>query len=287
MLSAAQVKEFFGLDISSANALFMEVYGSEHSEGDFNPLYGLLVELVVPKTTYTVNFALLGDHKHAETEEEIHTLIDNNLEVWVAAKDYEVEPGATILDVLNMVAAENNLTVGNPNGDYVKYITKDGVRLSEFTNGARSGWMYTINGNHSGLGVAEQKLADGDVIIFHYTDDYTREKSSPADLEAAAAVVAKINAIGTVSLESKAKIEEARAAYDALSDEQRDLIGADVLKKLTDAEETYVELEKNAADKAAAEAVEDKISAIGTVTMDSKAAIHEARAAYEELSDTQ
>lgn len=287
MLSAAQVKEFFGLDISSANALFMEVYGSEHSEGDFNPLYGLLVELVVPKTTYTVNFALLGDHKHAETEEEIHTLIDNNLEVWVAAKDYEVEPGATILDVLNMVAAENNLTVGNPNGDYVKYITKDGIRLSEFTNGARSGWMYTINGNHSGLGVAEQKLADGDVIIFHYTDDYTREKSSPADLEAAAAVVAKINAIGTVSLESKAKIEEARAAYDALSDEQRDLIGADVLKKLTDAEETYVELEKNAVDKAAAEAVEDKISAIGTVTMDSKAAIDEARAAYEELSDTQ
>ena len=287
MLSAAQVKEFFGLDISSANALFMEVYGSEHSEGDFNPLYGLLVELVVPKTTYTVNFALLGDHKHAETEEEIHTLIDNNLEVWVAAKDYEVEPGATILDVLNMVAAENNLTVGNPNGDYVKYITKDGIRLSEFTNGARSGWMYTINGNHSGLGVAEQKLADGDVIIFHYTDDYTREKSSPADLEAAAAVVAKINAIGTVSLESKAKIEEARAAYDELSDEQRDLISADVLKKLTDAEETYVELEKNAADKAAAEAVEDKISAIGTVTMDSKAAIDEARAAYDELSDTQ
>ena len=275
MLSAAQVKEFFGLDISSANALFMEVYGSEHSEGNFNPLYGLLVELVVPKTTYTVNFALLGDHKHAETEEEIHTLIDNNLEVWVAAKDYEVEPGATILDVLNMVAAENNLTVGNPNGDYVKYITKDGVRLSEFTNGARSGWMYTINGNHSGLGVAEQKLEDGDVIVFHYTDDYTKEKGGTATDEDTAIenVEALINAIGTVTLNSKSKIDAARKAYDVLSFTQKQKV--ENYKKLTDAETKYAQLKADNDDKKAntvANLIDAIISGSSTFEKDVKAA---------------
>jgi hypothetical protein len=55
---------------------------------------------------------------------------------------------------------------------------------------------------------------------------------------------------------------------------------------LTAAETKLVEL-KAAADKAAADAVAEKIAAIGTVTKDSKAAIEAARAAYNALSDEQ
>ena len=47
--------------------------------------------------------------------------------------------------------------------------------LAEFTNGDYSGWMYTLNGIHSDLGVKEQYLEDGDEIVFHYTDDYRKE----------------------------------------------------------------------------------------------------------------
>ena len=289
ILSAAQVKAYFGLDISSANALFMEVYGGEHNEGDFNPLYGLLVELIVPKTTYTVNFTLLGDHKHTETETDVHTLIDNNLEVWVASRNYEVAPGTTVVGLLNMVAAENNLTVGNPNGDYVKYITKNGVRLGEFTNGSLSGWMYTINGNHSGLGVAEQKLADGDVIIFHYTDDYTKESrgqgAGDGEEATAKAVEKLIDAIGTVTLNSVAKIEAARKAYNELTFIQKQNVSN--YKKLTDAEAKYAEL-KTAYDKKQADAVAaliDKIDA--SITVGSEAEIVAARKAYDVLSADQ
>ncbi|MCQ4775762.1 DUF4430 domain-containing protein, partial [Lacrimispora saccharolytica] len=60
---------------------------------------------------------------------------------------------------------------------YVKGITMNGMTLSEMDNGPRSGWMDVINGIHPDVGVSEQTLNDGDVIIFHYTDDYTREES--------------------------------------------------------------------------------------------------------------
>ena len=50
-----------------------------------------------------------------------------------------------------------------------------GYALSEFTNGRRSGWMYTIDGKHPGYGLKEQKLEDGDVVIWHYVNDYSYE----------------------------------------------------------------------------------------------------------------
>lgn len=49
----------------------------------------------------------------------------------------------------------------------------------------------------------------------------------------------KINAIGTVTLASKAKIDEARAAYNALTHTQKEQLDASVLKILTDAEAAY------------------------------------------------
>ncbi len=53
---------------------------------------------------------------------------------------------------------------------------QDGPELAEFTNGRITrGWMYTLNGFHSDLGVKEQYLEDGDEIVFHYTDDYRKE----------------------------------------------------------------------------------------------------------------
>ena len=38
--------------------------------------------------------------------------------------------------------------------------------------------MYTLNGTHPNLGVAQQFLENGDRIVFHYTDDYTKEEGS-------------------------------------------------------------------------------------------------------------
>ena len=38
--------------------------------------------------------------------------------------------------------------------------------------------MYTLNGKHPEVGVAAQFLSDRDAVVFHYTDDYTKEEGS-------------------------------------------------------------------------------------------------------------
>ena len=58
-------------------------------------------------------------------------------------------------------------------------------------------------------------------------------------------VIAKIGAIGTVTRGSKASIDAARKAYDDLTDAQKELVPADVLKTLTDAETAYANLPRS------------------------------------------
>ena len=108
------------------------------------------------------------------------------------------------------------------------------------------------------------------------------------DKLAAESVIAKINAIGEVTLESEAVITEARTAYDKLTDAQKELVGTENLAKLTDAEKKLAELKQQAEeDQKAANAVIEKINAIGEVTLESEAAITGARAAYDKLTEAQ
>ena len=110
-----------------------------------------------------------------------------------------------------------------------------------------------------------------------------------ADQAAANEVMEKITAIGTVALDSKNAIEAARVAYDALTAEQKVLVTN--YETLTTAETSLKALQdvadKAAADQAAANAVAEMITAIGTVTLESKTAIEAARAAYDALTADQ
>ena len=101
------------------------------------------------------------------------------------------------------------------------------------------------------------------------------------DVAAAKAVDDLIDAIGEVTADSGDAIKAARAAYDALTDTQKELVKN--YEKLTAAEEAYTAL----VDAAAAKAVDDLIDAIGEVTLESGDAIKAARAAYDALTDTQ
>ena len=106
-----------------------------------------------------------------------------------------------------------------------------------------------------------------------------------ADEDAVADVIAKINAIGTVTLDSKSAIDEARKAYDKLTAAQQAKVSN--YATLTAAETTYAKLVADKADQDAADAVVAKIDAIGTVTLDSKKAIDAARKAYDKLTAAQ
>lgn len=98
-----------------------------------------------------------------------------------------------------------------------------------------------------------------------------------------------IDAIGTVTLESKAKIDIARDAYNTLTAEQKKRVTK--LNVLEESEKEYDRLkgeaDKEEADKAAAKAVDDLIEKIGEVTIDSGKQIQQAREAFEKLTPEQ
>lgn len=98
-----------------------------------------------------------------------------------------------------------------------------------------------------------------------------------------------IHAIGTVTLESKSKIDIARDAYKALTDKQKERVTK--LSILEAAEKEYTRLkdeaEKEEVDQAAAKAVDELIEKIGEVTIQSGKQIQQARDAFEKLTPNQ
>jgi hypothetical protein len=376
----------------------------------------------VPSDTIDVTFRLIGCTL-AELEDEFDSidLADGDYKgaeyvTWIATKNYTLPENSTVLDLFEMALTGAGLTWKNPGGDYITTINAPdvygGYELSEFTNGNRSGWMYTLNGNHALFGVSNQKLSQGDEIIFHYVNDFAYEVhdwdkfgGSPAlgdgtywskwleaadetlesneeavakaktaienqtwtvpmdtanteqavkawieseianlDMNGVTAIVTmdsftpavagtEANPSGTegnfnftvnlnkgegdtlatdntqitgtitaypvdnedaaaaknvdnlitaisdpVTLGDKTAIESARAAYNALTQEQKDLVTK--LAKLEAAETTLADLQ-------AAKDAEDKIAAIGIVTLESKSLIDTAREAYDALTDEQ
>ena len=126
-----------------------------------------------------------------------------------------------------------------------------------------------------------------DYLTFAQSAKVTALAKRIAELEAAPikSVEELIDAIGTVTLDSKNAIDEARKAYDGLTKAQQAKVSN--YAALTAAETAYVKLAADKADQDAADAVIAKINAIGTVTLDSKSAIDEARKAYGGLTKTQ
>lgn len=187
-----------------------------------------------------VTITLLGDTKHGDNG-EVHGLSKGGLTAWVSGHKVEVTTNMTVWDALQKLP---NVKWENPTGNYIKGVTYGGVTIGEFTNGKNSGWMYTLNGKYPMLGVSEQYLKKGDVIVFHYTDDYTLEAAdmgpAPEEKKTADEVIALINAIGVVDLTKGDVIAKARAAYDALSAADKKLVTN--YQTLLDAEAAYAKL---------------------------------------------
>ncbi len=137
-------------------------------------------------------------------------------------------------------------------------------------------------------------LTDAETEYKRLEEEQGSQNPGQTDQEKADAVKKLIEGIGTVSLESKEKIEAARAAYNALTDAQKALVSEETLKILTDAETEYKRLEEEQGsqnpgqtDQEKADAVKKLIEDIGTVSLESKEKIEAARAAYNALTDAQ
>ncbi len=272
-----------------------------------------------PNTT-TVTFRLIGDTKHGEDEnsETVHKYT-----TWLATDTYTFEGDkVTVGDVFKAALEKAGLSYVGLEKNYISSIAAPevcgGYELREKDNGQNSGWMYTVNGVHPSLGMNDWYVSTGDEIVWHYIDDYKTEQSdmknddgsygttgnastwnkwlealdeTPGAREKAAEVDKKIAAIGTeISLteDCEAKIAAARAAYDALTREEKSYV--ENYKVLQEAEETLAALKKEKADKEAADAVVAKIKELpnaDALTLENQEAVANAGKAYRELTADQ
>ena len=206
-----------------------------------------LWKMVVPEHVLAVTVSVLGDVEHdCEEDGEIHGLANGGLVTWLEPKVFYVDDGATVWDALctafDYAGIEcHHRYTQNYGSEYIYALTYDGLYLAEKTNGANSGWMFALNGTNSDLGVSLVRVADGDEIVFYYTDDYTTEDyGGQFDDEAVMAVEDLIDDIGTVTVDSGEDIAAARAAYDALTEEQKKQVAN--YDKLLAAEAAYEEI---------------------------------------------
>lgn len=78
---------------------------------------------------------------------------------------------STVAELMNEVdAANDNLTITNPTGTYITAINGDVEENVENKN--YYGWMDLVNGVAPSVGIGEQQIKDGDVIVFYYSDEY-------------------------------------------------------------------------------------------------------------------
>ena len=244
-----------------------------------------------PPAEATVSVSILGDvhHENPYADGGPHGLERGGLITWAVERNVEANATDTVWDVIQKVAQRHGLSMDADDDNKYGSIYIRGIDgLSEFDNGPNSGWMYTVNGTHPEVGVSARFIQDGDVIILHYTDDYSYEEGGnnygmPVELRATPEDVdAYIDQIGVVTgtEECLERIELARQAYDLLSDEEKQRVT--LYDVLLEAEAEYQRL-KNADDKEKAAYVEELILQIGVVTPDSGKLIRAAREAYNAL----
>lgn len=194
----------------------------------------------------------------------------------IAAAEYvkSTNAGVSELTVAGVTAtiSGNSFTVTVP---YGTKITAESFKITL----ADSKATYTSPVEENGVWSFTVTAEDGTAVT--YTVAVTVGKSP--DQIKADEVIDLINGIGTVTKDSKDKIDAARKAYDGLDKAQKDLVTN--YPMLTEAEKAYADLVK--ADQDKAQEVIDLINGIGTVTKDSGDKIDAARKAYDKLTEDQ
>ena len=105
---------------------------------------------------------------------------------WIPTRQYTMNKGDTMYELFIRALADAGLASRGAEDNYVEAITAPGAHggyeLAEFTNGPRSGWMYTVGRTasaaaqkHPSRGLLQYDLQEGDVVIWHYVNDYAYE----------------------------------------------------------------------------------------------------------------
>ena len=127
----------------------------------------------------SVTFRLIGA---LEATQDVDLTKDSYLPeyvTWIPTTTYSLDAGAKVYDVFMEALKDAGISQVGADSNYVRTIYAPsclgGYALSEFTNGKKSGWMYTVNGTHPNQGLKNWELKDKDVVVWHYVNDYSHE----------------------------------------------------------------------------------------------------------------
>lgn len=80
--------------------------------------------------------------------------------------------GSSVFDVFRQILRERKIHFEYVDASAYDSVYIEGIgNLYEFDCGPQSGWMFSVNGVHPGLGCSAYTLADGDAILYQYTCD--------------------------------------------------------------------------------------------------------------------
>lgn len=99
---------------------------------------------------------------------------------WISSTTYSLDAGSSAYDLIKKALDAAGLKYTMSTGYLSSVNAPDrvgGYELAEFTNGSRSGWMFTVNGKHGSLSISQQELKNGDTVIVHYINDYLYEEN--------------------------------------------------------------------------------------------------------------
>lgn len=98
---------------------------------------------------------------------------------WLRSRSVTLASGsATVYDALLVALEGSGITQTGAASGYVRSMTKDGRTLGEFDAGENSGWLYKVNGALPNVGLRDYDLADGDSVVWYFTEDWTRDPSA-------------------------------------------------------------------------------------------------------------
>jgi hypothetical protein len=90
----------------------------------------------------------------------------------LSSKEVEFTGGSTVFDVFRQTLRNEKIHFEYVDATAYSTAYVEGIgNLYEFDCGSRSGWVFSVNGVHQGIGCSAYTLADGDVIVFNYTCD--------------------------------------------------------------------------------------------------------------------
>ena len=173
-------------DLSSPQSYFVSASAGHSSLAIAQVTVNSKNSQVTTPTGISVTFRLIGcslteDGQQIDFSESLLDYKGAEYQTWIPTTTFTfgLDEKVTMGDVFKKALDQRGLSYVGLDKNYISSITAPsvlgGYELAELTNGARSGWMYTVNGKHPDKGLNEWEVKNGDVIIWHYVNDYLYE----------------------------------------------------------------------------------------------------------------